>query len=531
MPRVGGVLFRALGPVDVVTDDGPVAVAAAKERTLLALLLADANRVVPAARLIDELWGERVPRSATKTLQTYVSHLRRLLADRLITDPAGYVLRVRPEEFDVSRFERGVADGRLAILRGECDAGRRLLDGALALWRGDAYTGVWSETLIRAESVRLAELRLGATEDLIEVRLAGGEHMVLVAELEALVARHPERERLWGLLMIALDRGGRQADALRVFQRARAHLVDEIGIEPGPELSSIERAILRRDTDTFTAALSAPAATYVENEKGHNIAYWTTGSGSRDVVFCAEIFHNLELLRDLDEMWAFLEPLAREARLIAVQRRGTGLSDRDADSVLAPPQECVGDIDAVLDAVGSSRVSLVGWGHGGQLALAYAAARPDRVHRVAVVNSYARLAAARDYPDGLPTDFLDAFSDSVERTWGTYRRLPGIFDPRTASNPDVIRRMSRIERLVATPREAAALRRALDNFDIRPLLPDVGVPVLVLFLTGSLTGAAGARWLAEHLPAAEYVEAPGYFVPSVTDAAVVASIVNRFLQA
>ena len=417
----------------------------------------------------------------------------------------------------------------MALLRGDHESTRRLLSEALSLWRGDAYAGVSSESVVRAARVRLDELRLSVTEDLIDSRMASGEHAALVPELEGLVAEYPERERLWGLLMVALDRGGRQADALRAFQRARTRLVEEVGIEPGPDLRAIERAILRRETADVPQA-AGPSATYVENDDGLKIAYSITGAGSRDVVFCAEVFHNLELMRDLDEMWAFLEPLARSARLIAVQRRGTGLSDRDPGSILAPPRECVGDLDAVLDAVGSQSASLVGWGHGGQVALAYAADRPDRVEKVVVVNSYARLSAGPDYPHGLPQHLLDAFTDEVERVWGTHRPLGGIFDPRTASDPDVIRRVSRIERLVATPREAAELRRRLDDFDVRPLLPAVRCSVLVAFLTGSLTGSAGARWLAEHLPSGEYVEAPGYFVPSVADATILAELVNRFLE-
>lgn len=513
----------------VETDDGPARLAASKERNLLGLLLADANRAIAPARLVDELWGDDPPASAHKTLQTYVSHLRRFLGDRLQTLPGGYSLRVEPHELDVAIFERTVAEGRLAALRGEHDAAQRLLGDALALWRGDPYADVWSETAIRIETVRLQELRLGATEVWVESRLAGGEHSGVVPELERLVAMHPHRERLWGLLMTALDLCGRQRDALRTFQRARTYLVDAVGLEPGPDLREIERAIISREATAAPLIAEAPQARYVTTDDGLKIAFWTAGEGDRDVVFCAEIFHNLELLRELQEMWAFLEPLTRTTRLIAIQRRGTGLSDRESHTPLSPPLACVADIDAVLDTTGSASVSLVGWGHGGQVALAYAAARPDRVDRAAVVNSYARLSACSDYPVGIPSEILDQFSAVVEQVWGTHRPLSGIFDPRIESDQATIRRVSRLERLVATPKEAAELRRCLDDFDIRPLLPAVQCPVLVAHLTGSITGAPSASWLADQLPSAEYVEAPGYFIPTEEDAAGLAAIVEPFL--
>lgn len=529
MRTVSCVQFGVLGPVTVSTADGPVALAAAKERALLAILLASAGRAMSADRLIDELWGDEPPRTANKTLQTYVSHLRRFLSHRLTTEPAGYSLQVEEHELDALVFERRIRDGRLAFQRGEYVLAARLLADGLTLWRGDAYAGVPPHGVVRSDSIRLDELRQSALEDLAECRLASGEHGTVIAELEALVERHPLRERLWGLLMTALARNGRQGDALRAFQRARSYLVSELGLEPGPELREIERSVLRQEPAALVSP-PHPNTLYVANKDGLQIAYWSTGTGRSDIVFCAEIFHNLELVRDIDEIWAFLEPLARAGRLIAVQRRGTGLSDRDANTDLAAPEACVTDIDAVLDAVGCDRASLVGWGHGGQIAIAYAASRPSRVTRVAVVNSYARLAHAPDYPGGIPIEFLETLTEVVENVWGTYRPLHPIFDPEIAEKPDVIARVARYERLTATPREAARLRRALDDVDIRPLLDAVECPVLVAHLRGSITGAENARFLAERLPRARYVEANGSFVPTVADATAVARIVADFLE-
>jgi pimeloyl-ACP methyl ester carboxylesterase len=219
--------------------------------------------------------------------------------------------------------------------------------------------------------------------------------------------------------------------------------------------------------------------------------------------------------------------------LIVIQRRGTGVSDRSPDGRFATPQECVPDTDAVLRDVGATRVSLVGWGHGGQLALAYAAARPERVAHVVAVNGYARLMATSDYPCGHAPQFLETFLGLMTRVWGQERPMHPIFDPISAEDPQLIAKIARFNRLTASPRDAVDIQRAVNGFDVRDVLPQVRCPVLVAVLRNSVTGVDNARFLAEHLPAAEcakYVELDGHFVPNAAQSAELARAIGAFLH-
>jgi predicted ATPase/DNA-binding SARP family transcriptional activator len=224
--------FRILGPVEVVRDGEQVALGAAKQRELLGILLLHAGETVAASRLIDELWEEHPPETAANTLQVYVSRLRRALGDGVIeTRPPGYALVCEPEAIDAVRFERLLRDGRAA--------------DALALWRGDP----------ELDAARLEELRAAAIEERVEDDLEAGRHADVVRELEALVRAHPQRERLRGQLMLALYRSGRQGDALKTYRAAREYMLDELGLDPSPELQQLERDVLAQ-----APALAAPAA-------------------------------------------------------------------------------------------------------------------------------------------------------------------------------------------------------------------------------------------------------------------------------
>ena len=226
--------FRLLGPLEAVVDGTPVQLAAAKPRALLALLLLNRNRVVSAAGLIDELWGDDPPAQATKTLQVYVSQLRKALGtERLLTRPPGYLLRVDEGELDLDRFEQLIQQARG---QGPAEA-RDTLAQALALWRGAP----------EPVAARLEELRANASEDWLQASVESGDPVI--PQLEELVAREPLRERPRGLLMLALYRSGRQADALELFRKTRELFVGELGIEPGPELRELQQAMLRQDTD------------------------------------------------------------------------------------------------------------------------------------------------------------------------------------------------------------------------------------------------------------------------------------------
>ena len=242
--------FCVLGPLEAYADGRSVAVGGGRQRALLALLLVHAGEVVSRDRLIEELWAGDPPPGGSQSLDAYLSRLRRAFreagaGDVLATRSPGYVLHA--EETDARRFEALAAEGRETLAAGEAGRAAQVLAEALALWRGAAYAEVADEFWARAEAGRLAELRLSATEDRIEAELALGRHAALVPELELLVSREPTRERLTGQLMLALYRSGRQADALAAYRTLRGSLIEELGLEPGPDLRRLETAVLAQD--------------------------------------------------------------------------------------------------------------------------------------------------------------------------------------------------------------------------------------------------------------------------------------------
>ena len=237
--------FLLLGPLEAVESGQPIPLGGHQQRALLAVLLLRPNEVVPADQLIDALWGERPPPTASTIVQLYVSRLRKLLGrDRLLTRPAGYELEVDPSQIDAGRFEALLA---AAAETDDAAETARLLREALALWRGPALVDFAYDGFAAAESGRLEDLRLAALEDRIDADLALGRHAELVGEIEALLVAQPLRERLRGQLMLALYRSGRQADALEVYRESRRVLVEELGLEPGPALRQLERQILDQD--------------------------------------------------------------------------------------------------------------------------------------------------------------------------------------------------------------------------------------------------------------------------------------------
>ena len=239
--------FRLLGPLEVVDGATSLPIAARKQRALLAVLLLDANRTVSRERIVDDLWGDAVPDSARKMVQTYVSQLRRVLPEpRLHTRPPGYALELEADELDLDRFERLVADGRAALSGGRPGDAADVIQCALALWRGPALAE-FSEPFARHEAARLEELRLTALEWRIEADLAVGRDADVVGELEALVPNHPLRERLRSQQMLALYRAGHPAEALASYESFRRELADQRGNEPSPALKDLERRMLVQD--------------------------------------------------------------------------------------------------------------------------------------------------------------------------------------------------------------------------------------------------------------------------------------------
>jgi predicted ATPase/DNA-binding SARP family transcriptional activator len=241
--------FAILGPLEVRRDECVVALGGEKPRTLLAVLLLHANEPVSAERLALVLWGQDAPSGAVRTVQVYVSRLRRALGDRdlLATTPAGYRLLVGPRELDAARFGELSRRGADALVAGDYDRAAATLREALDLWRGSPLAELALDVSLQQEVRQLEEQRLVALESRIEAELRLGRHAELIGELRALVAAHPLEERLHALLMEALYGAGRQADALDAYRRARETLVERVGIEPSPALRRLHAAILSQD--------------------------------------------------------------------------------------------------------------------------------------------------------------------------------------------------------------------------------------------------------------------------------------------
>jgi DNA-binding SARP family transcriptional activator len=253
--------FLILGPLEVRDEQGAVALNGTKLRGLLAMLLLHANEPMNAERLALALWGQDASDARVKTVQAHVWRLRKALGDRrglIETTPAGYRLRVRPDELDVARFEQLVVEGRRALAMGQPEPAGTLLREALDLWRGPALADLAGESSVSAEIARLDEQRLTALEARIEADLAAGRDSELVGELRQLVSVHPARERLAGQLMLALYRCGRQAEALEAFQRARTYLSTQLGLEPGTKLRALQAEVLDQSSALELVADHAP---------------------------------------------------------------------------------------------------------------------------------------------------------------------------------------------------------------------------------------------------------------------------------
>ncbi len=249
-PSVGGAAAfepRLRGPVEAVRAGREVALGGPKQRAVLALLLLEAGRVVAAGRLIEAVWRGSPPPGAAKTLQSCVSRLRTALEPdvALVARAGGYVLSAGPGLVDTDLFEGLVAAGRGALGQGDAAAASERFTEALSLWRGRALAGMCEAEPLALEAARLEELRLAAVEGRVEADIELGRHAEVTGELESLTAEHPLRERSWRLLVLALYRGERQADALAAYQRAWAVLTGELGLEPGADLRALEQAVLR----------------------------------------------------------------------------------------------------------------------------------------------------------------------------------------------------------------------------------------------------------------------------------------------
>ena len=252
--------FGVLGPLLVELDGNPVRVGGVKPRLVLAMLLVNAGRIVSVDRLIDALWDNEPPEGAVNTLQAHVSHLRRVLADgdvALVTRPPGYQLRVGPDQVDLLRFEDLVNQARELSGSGTAARAAGVIRAALDLWRGSALEDLGTGAFAQNARTFLEERRLAATDDLLQLQMRLRNYGEVAQLCSELLKEHPLREAWWEVLMVALYRSGRPAEALDRYRQCREMLLDELGVEPMPRLQELQQQILSHDDRLAPGPVSA----------------------------------------------------------------------------------------------------------------------------------------------------------------------------------------------------------------------------------------------------------------------------------
>jgi DNA-binding SARP family transcriptional activator/tetratricopeptide (TPR) repeat protein len=439
--------FCLLGSLAVRRGDTVIPVQAGKQRAVLATLLLNANRVVPVEDLAETLWGSAPPPSARVTVQNYVVRLRKALGEeghsRIGTQPRGYVISVAVGELDMTRFEVLLGAARQAARDGSWDTAAAQARAALALWRGEPLADVESELLALREVPRLADLRLQALETRIDGDLHLGWHAEVIGELRQLAAGHPLREHLHALLMLALYREGRQAEALAAYHAARRVLVEELGSEPCRELRGLHQQILAAD----------PALDLPRLDEG----------GAAPLLISAD--------REQDHAVRALEIVPRQ--LPAAVRHFTG---RRAE---------LAELTALLDAAGGDGTAVVIAAIDGAPGIGKTALAVDWAHQVAT-----------DFPDGQLYVNLQGFDPSGEIVLpGTAIRgfLDAFGIPAERVPPSEMSQAALYRSLLAGKRVLIVADNARDAGQVRPLLPGSPGCLVVVTSRARLTGLAAAE--------------------------------------
>src|SRR3954469_5218807 len=502
--------LRLLGPLEVVDGNAtPLRLGGRKPRALLARLALDAGRTVSVDQLVDDLWGEEVPDSAVKMVHIHVSALRKALPEGMIrTRSPGYALELPPGALDLERFERLRGEGRTALDAGDAATAAARLKAALELGRGPALTE-FSEPFALVEAAHLEERQQVCLEDRIDAELALGRHADLVGELEALVGRHPLRERLGEQLMVALYRSGRQADALATYRDYRAVLDGQLGLGPSAKMRGLERRILRQDDalDQREPRRGMDPIRYVESVGGYSIAYQVVGDGPLDIIFVHGWVCSFQPAWEWPALASFYRRLAGMGRLILFDKRGTGLSDRVLG--IASLEERMDDVRAVLDAVAADRAVVVGVSEGGPMCTLFAATHPDRCQALITLGAYARRNWAPDYPIGRRPEH-DGWLRPTAEQWGRFaaRRFLEERAPSVAGDEEAIRWYTSCLVRGASPAAVAAITDMNEEIDVRHVLGTVRVPALVIHRREEYLREA-SRYMGERLPGAQIVEVPG----------------------
>lgn len=524
---------RVLGAVEMIDASGEVRdVPGRRLQTLLARLASQSGQIVSVDALVDAVWPDALPDSPDAALQTQVFRLRKRLrfpgAPTVATRGPGYVLELGSATVDAIEFERAVR----AAIGTDPFVARELLHGALSRWRGTPYASFEDVEPLRAEQVRLEELHLQAIEAHAGALLACNEPNRAITELDAFVLKHPLRPEAQATLMRALAATGRDAEALRVFQAHRQHLVEELGLEPSPRLRRLEAEILRGDVDRIAEAIAAAGGrgerTPIDRlslkrltGKEIDLAWGDLGVGSAVIVVPAWV-SNLEVIAEgRDPRSSLIEHLARNRRAITYDRRGTGLTGgavRDFGVDAA-----VDELEAVLEHLGEP-AALFAMSGAGPIALACAARRPDRVTHLVLFGTYA--SGPKTFGDvGRP--ILDLLR---QRPNIATELLAGLYRPGASAAATL--HFARILRESAPADVAAGYLEAIYDADVTDLVEEVRAPALVLHYRGDrVIPFAGGEALAAALPSARFVAKDGaWHLPDARDVGDIIDAVEQLLS-
>ncbi len=528
------VTVRVLGSVDIVDGSGRRhEIPGRRLQALLGCLVAQAGRIVSVDALVDAIWPDRLPDAPQAALQTQVFRLRARLrfpeAPTVVTRAPGYALELGAATVDALEFERAV---RAADAATPAVAQARL-EAALSLWRGTPYIGSEAVDPLRIEQMRLEELQLQAIEAHAEAVLSCGEANRTISLLDAFAAEQPLRADAQSILMRAFVATGRDAEALRVFQAHRRHLVDELGLEPSPVLRRLETAIVRGDAPAATESIdladgrrgSAPAIDSLSVHRlkadGHDLAWGELGSGFPVVVVPAWL-SNLDVIIDgRDPRAALIEQLARRHRVITYDRRGTGLSGGTVGDFGV--EAAADELEAVLDHVGAP-AALFAMSGAGPIAIACAARSPGRVSHLALFGTYA---SGPETFGEVGRPILDLLrqrpSVATELLAALYR--PGASGAATMH-------FARVLRDCAPTDVAAGYLEAIYATDVSGVVPDVRAPSVVLHYRGDrVIPFAGGESVAAALPSARFVAAEGaWHLPDARDVGTILDVVEELLS-
>jgi DNA-binding SARP family transcriptional activator/pimeloyl-ACP methyl ester carboxylesterase len=521
----GGMLqvrIDVLGTLRVLVDGAPIAVDGARRRRLLHALVLRRGTPCRSIWLADVLWDGAPRASSAATLQSHVAHLRRLLEPsrtmhepwRVIrTVPDGYALAVEQVSTDLDDLVTAVHGARP-----DDDVERALaaLDHVLSTCRGNAFGDDAAVPDFMAEAARIDEMVIVARERRADLLMRLGRDDEVVDAARALVDEHPLREDNWSRLALGLARVGRQTDALRCLADLRHTLRDEVGLDPSESIRDLEARLVRQDlparpVSTSVAApppiATMPRTVYAPSDHGVHIAYQRLGAGPA-LVAAPPLAQNIEICWQDHHHRRLIERAAARCTFVHFDKRGTGMSDRVVDLSL---ERRLRDFEAVLDHAGIERAVLAGVSEAGPLAIAFAVSRPDRVAGLALVNTFARVLHADDFPIGTPVDVYERITRTWEEDWGREGgRVVEHFAPSLRDDDSYRAWLAHYMRQSCSPGTLRLIDEANGRIDVRHLLPLVRVPTLVVHREGDrVVDVAKGRHLAENIEGAELLVVPG----------------------